>query len=187
MESASTTPYANIATIVKTQGLKGEVVVKSTTGLPFALPVGSTVFFTPPSLRGVRSAKITGVSGIDYSAAVTFDAIVDIDGAKQLVGKTILARRIDIPESPFDPEVLVGREVVCVERGRLGTIVDILFSRANDVWVVQGRFGEVMIPVIDDVVLDVPEDSEQPISVRLLEGLIDSEAEEIDTTEGEIR
>ena len=43
---------------------------------------------------------------------------------------------------------------------------------ANDVWVVEGdRYGEVLIPVIEQVVLDLPDQG--TISVHVMDGLID--------------
>lgn len=43
---------------------------------------------------------------------------------------------------------------------------------ANDVWVVEGdRYGEVLIPVIEQVVLDLPDT--ETISVHVMDGLID--------------
>ena len=54
----------------------------------------------------------------------------------------------------------------------LGTIVEIMSAPANDVWVVEGnRYGEVLIPVIEQVVLDLPDQG--TISVRVMDGLID--------------
>ena len=42
---------------------------------------------------------------------------------------------------------------------------------ANDVWVVDGgAFGEVLVPAVEDVVVELPECG--PISVKLLDGLI---------------
>jgi 16S rRNA processing protein RimM len=53
--------------------------------------------------------------------------------------------------------------------------VDVIETGANDVWVVQGtRFGEVLLPVTDEVVLDV-DDASGTAHVRLLPGLIDGE------------
>ena len=40
---------------------------------------------------------------------------------------------------------------------------------ANDVWVVRGARGEILLPVIDDVVSAVPESG--PIPVRVPAGL----------------
>ena len=56
--------------------------------------------------------------------------------------------------------------------GSLGTIVEIMSTPANDVWVVEGdRYGEVLIPVIEQVVLDLPDTG--TISVHVMDGLID--------------
>jgi 16S rRNA processing protein RimM len=60
--------------------------------------------------------------------------------------------------------------------GDLGMIEDLIVTGANDVWVVSGPYGEVLIPVIDDVVLAVDHDAGS-ISVRLLPGLLPEEGE----------
>ena len=63
---------------------------------------------------------------------------------------------------------LMGREVVDERFGSLGTIVEIMSTPANDVWVVEGdRYGEVLIPVIEQVVLDLPDTG--TISVHVME------------------
>ena len=67
---------------------------------------------------------------------------------------------------------LMGREVVDERFGSLGTIVEIMSTPANDVWVVEGdRYGEVLIPVIEQVVLDLPDTG--TIFVHVMDGLID--------------
>jgi len=61
------------------------------------------------------------------------------------------------------------------ERGLLGTIVDVLQTGANDVYVVNGgRYGEILIPVIKQVVTDIDLE-ERLVRVKLLPGLIDEE------------
>ena len=59
------------------------------------------------------------------------------------------------------------------ERGELGVIDEIIVTGANDVWVVRGGpLGEVLIPVIDDCVLEVDTET-RTARVRLLPGLIE--------------
>ena len=44
---------------------------------------------------------------------------------------------------------------------------------ANDVWVIAGgAYGEVLVPVVEDVVLDIPEPVR--IRVKVMDGLINS-------------
>lgn len=154
--------------------------VSSTTGLPFILPDGAELFFNPPSLRGIHRATIEYIEGGFPDARVKLQGVDSIDDVADLVGKTVLVHREDYAEgeAPEDP---IGREVCCIERGPLGTI-DGAFSAgtANRVWTVNGPYGEILIPVIDRIVLDIPDDVAESISVHLPYGLIDAEAIEVD-------
>ena len=48
-------------------------------------------------------------------------------------------------------------------------------QQANDVWVIDGStYGEVLIPVIDQVIAEIPE--EGPIAVTIMDGIIDAPA-----------
>jgi 16S rRNA processing protein RimM len=106
---------------------------------------------------------------------VTLAGIGNVEEARLLSGTFLLARRSDLPddwlpEPGIDP---VGLSVTDVERGSLGTVVDTIATGANDVWVVAGgSVGEVLIPVIEEVILSVDEDR-RTVQVRLLPGLID--------------
>jgi len=42
------------------------------------------------------------------------------------------------------------------------------------VWIVHGPYGEVLVPVIEDVVVEIDDDA-QTIDVELLDGLIEGE------------
>jgi 16S rRNA processing protein RimM len=69
-----------------------------------------------------------------------------------------------------DAPRLLGREVADVTLGPLGTIREVMTGRANDVWAVCGPAGETLVPVVDEVVDDVPEAG--PIVVSLPDGLV---------------
>ena len=75
--------------------------------------------------------------------------------------------------TPFDD--LLDREVIDGRYGSLGTIQEVLETPANDVWVIDGStYGEVLIPVIDQVIAEIPE--EGPIAVTIMDGIIDAPA-----------
>ena len=63
------------------------------------------------------------------------------------------------------------------QRGVLGTIVEVIVTGANDVWVVEGRFGEILIPVIDDVVMGVSTRTTASSSCASWTGLMPGEGE----------
>lgn len=168
-------PFVPIGRIVKAHGLRGEVSVKALTDLPLDAFVDTTTWATPPT-SSFRTGRIMAVRPGPKGALVTLEGVSDIATASALVGTTLIARRGDVPEAAlverFDP---VGMEVVDESRGTLGSVSDVIETGANDVWVVSGgTYGEVLIPVIDDVVLDIDE-AGNVISIRLLAGLIDED------------
>ncbi|MFC0214312.1 ribosome maturation factor RimM [Paenibacillus chartarius] len=78
----------------------------------------------------------------------------------------------ELNEGEYYYHEIIGCKVVTEEGQELGTITEILTPGANDVWVVKPPKGkEVLLPVIDDVVLEVDVASKL-VRVRLLEGLI---------------
>ena len=117
------------------------------------------------NLRGHRA----GPKGI----LLKLDGIEGVDAARACAGANLSVHESAVPDellvAEFDP---VGCEVRDAERGSLGTVSDVIVTGANDVWVVQGDYGEVLIPVIDDVIGEVDEDA-RIVHVRLLPGLIE--------------
>ena len=72
---------------------------------------------------------------------------------------------------------MIGLKVITTEGVELGTITDVLQTGANDVYVVKPKPGitknqEILIPVIEDVVLEVSLDN-QTVLVKLLDGLLE--------------
>lgn len=172
----------NIARVLKPHGSKGEVVVAALRGLPFLVREGLRVCLTPPSLHRDRWVTVESVklqdggdpSGQDGAALVRFAGACTLDDAEELAGCRVLVRRDEVELGPLDVpyDDLLGREVLDARHGSLGEIREVMETPANDVWVIDGGpFGEILIPVIDAVVSEVPEDG--PITVALLDGLID--------------
>ena len=92
-----------------------------------------------------------------------------------LLGREIVAKTAELPgdllrqvEEKPDP---IGLKVTDDERGLLGVVEDVIVTGANDVWVVDGPLGEVLLPVIDECVVSVDWD-ERTARVRLLPGLV---------------
>lgn len=149
------------------------------TDLPFTLPEGLNVWFVPPPAT-VRSGRIEGVRPGPKGPLVKVSGVDDVDTAFALCGTEMLAKRADVPEEWFevaDEEFTAdGMTVRDEKRGLLGEVVETIVTGANDVWVVDGPFGEVLLPVIDDVVLEIDEAAGE-ILVRLLPGLLPEEGE----------
>lgn len=172
-------PYVDLGRVVKTHGLKGEVSVAVAADLPFDLPEGLDVWFVPPP-ASVRAGRIEGVRPGPKGPLVKISGVDTVDAAYAICGTQMLAKRSDIPEEWFeeyDELDVTGMTVRDQARGVIGQVVETLITGANDVWVVEGPYGEVLIPVIDDVVIDIDE-TEGVIDVKLLLGLMPDEGED---------
>ena len=82
-----------------------------------------------------------------------------------------LAREADLPAGLelHDAPRLVGRAVRDERTGARGVIDEVMVGPANDVWVLRGELGELLLPVIPDVVDHVP--CEGDIEIRIPAGL----------------
>lgn len=136
------------------------------------LPPGLHVWFVPPPAT-VRESVLLSVRRGPKGPLMRFEGVEDIGTASTLAGSSVMVKPEDLPEELLsEEEDLLGYEVFDEERGELGTIEDVIVTGANDVWVVRGPFGEVLVPDIDDVVLDVDDDARR-IDVRMLPGLME--------------
>ncbi|HAO93022.1 MAG TPA: hypothetical protein DCR11_03865 [Deltaproteobacteria bacterium] len=72
---------------------------------------------------------------------------------------------------------LVGMEVVTDEGKRLGSISNVISTGSNDVLEVDGPLGPVLIPALDNVIIEV-DAAAKKVTVRLMEGLLPGETEQ---------
>jgi len=165
--------FVPLARVVKTHGIKGEVSVAPATDLPFVLPIGLQVWFVPPP-AGVRAGRVESVRRGPKGPLVKVSGIDDLTTSHKLLGCSLMVREGDLPagwdevEEEFSAE---GMRVDDVERGYLGEVVETIVTGANDVWVIEGPLGEVLLPVIDQVVVSIDEEARR-ITVRALDGLL---------------
>ena len=134
---------------------------------------GMRVALVPPELGSDRWLVVESADEGVTGQLVGFVGVDEIGVAEALVGRHVLARIDDLPDDVMlhDVEALLDRAVRDAELGELGTIVEVMVGPANDVWVIEGTYGEVMLPVVPEVVTDVPPSG--PIVVRAPRGTVD--------------
>jgi len=147
--------------------------VKLLTDLPLEYFEGLELWIAPPAGK----LSVTRVLSVRPGPKGPLFQLEGVDGASSadaLRGRTLMARESDVPELPPEDDP-VGLTVTDDERGLLGTVTDLIITGANDVWVVHGdAFGEVLIPVIEQVIVDIDYEG-RTAQVRLLSGLIEDE------------
>lgn len=166
--------YDLVAHVGKARGLEGEVTASTVGDLPFFVYEGLHVHVVPPSLFGPRHLVVSEIfEGGGNSYRLRFEGVDSIADAEQIAGRYLLANVSDL-EGYEDYGSEIGLRVEDERFGDLGIIEEIIETPANDVWVVRGTHGEVLVPVIDDVIVSYPQDTTDPMVTHIMDGLIDS-------------
>lgn len=142
-------------------------------GLPFLLEKGLNCALTPPALDRDRFCLIESVSCGGSEALVSFTGIDSLDAAEAVAGCYVLVAEDDLDLSPLDHAIddVLERKVEDARYGYLGVITEVICTPANDVWTIdEGPFGELLIPVIDEVIDSIPDDG--PIHTTIMDGIV---------------
>jgi len=105
---------------------------------------------------------------------LTVEGVTDRTSAEALRGGFLKIRQEELtplPPGRYYHFQLAGLSVHTGEGEDLGTVEEVIPTGSNLVLVVRNRGREVLLPFIDDVILDVDLDAGK-ITVRLLEGLL---------------
>ena len=162
-----------IGQIVGVHGIRGEVNVSLMTDFPERFRRGARVYLgagdevTPVEIESARPHK--------GCMLVKFKSVPDRNAAELLREQMVL-----IPESEAMPlgehenyaHDLIGLAVETTDGRPLGRLVEILFTKANDVYVIRGEAGEVLAPALREVVRQVDLAAGKMV-VTLPEGLLD--------------
>ena len=141
--------------------------------LPSLIAEGMTVVPVPPALKGPRKFSVISVESDDREGSlVTFEDVTTISDAEELVGKTLLVEEGCLPENfgLVNTSLLVGREVRDTEHGFLGEITEVLVGPTQNVWVIEGSYGQIMMPAVEEFIHEAP--VEGPITVSIPQGLL---------------
>lgn len=138
-------------------GVRGHVKVTPLTSNPERLKVGATFYVAGDRRRVVDIKYPRGYP------AILFEGIAGRDGAERLRGAVLEIDEVelpDLPEGEYYIDDLIGLSVHTTDGRDLGTLVEVLTTGSNDVYLVK-RAGakDVLIPALNDVVLDVDFDA----------------------------
>ena len=120
-------------------------------------------------------ARILGRGVHGLGITLRLDGITTREHAKGLFGSLLYVpegEAVTLPPGEYFVHLLIGSGVVTDEGEHLGTVTEILRTGSNDVYVIAGPRGEVLVPVIPDVVKRVDLEA-RTIHVTLMPGLID--------------
>lgn len=162
--------YLAIGRVLRPWGVRGEVKVEILTDWPERFALLEHVYLGEEAMpcrlervrlhQGYALLKLAGYD--DRSAAEALrDQLVQIAHEEAM----------PLDEGEYYVYQIEGLEVWTDEGESLGRVVEVLFTGSNEVYVVHGPRGEVLIPAIADVVLKVDLEGGRLV-VHLMDGLI---------------
>lgn len=136
-------------------GLQGEIKVEPLTNFPARFGTGESVWFGGQKRRIQRSRWQGRVAYVKLTGINSPEAVAELRGQYLQVPES---ERTSLPADEYYQSDILGLRVETTAGAELGSVVEFLPTGANDVLVVRGAGGEVLIPMIADVVqaVDLP-------------------------------
>lgn len=163
-----------VGVISSTHGIRGEVKVYPTTDDVNRFKKLKKVLLDTG--KELIDMEIEGVRFFKQMVIVKFKGFDNINDIEKYKGKDLLVTRenaVKLEEGEYFIYDLIDCSVVTDKGEDFGTLVEVLQTGANDVYVVKTTDGkEVLLPNIDQCILDVNIE-EKKITAHIMEGLID--------------
>lgn len=148
--------YLVIGEVLKPQGLHGEVKVRPITHDDNRYLELSRVYLKRGEEYVAQDVRCERLH--DGFAYLRFGQIGDRDAAEGLRGELLYVHRsdaIELPEGMHFITDMIGCAVVNAAGETIGVLIDVLTPGSNDVYVLDTKMGEVLLPALHSVVLDV--------------------------------
>lgn len=170
--------YFTVGKIVNTHGVRGEVrVITISDFAEERYALGNQLYYFTPNHKLVRPLTIKSYRRHKQFDLLSFEDHPSINDVEQYKGGFLKVKESDLQpleEGEYYYHQIIGCQVFSDTGELIGTVKEILSPGANDVWVVKSQEGnqEILIPYIDDVVLEVnPE--QKKITIHVIEGLLE--------------
>lgn len=154
----------------KPHGLRGELRMEVITDFPERLVAGEQVYVSENHLQ----LRIRSVRWHDQYLLIAFEGYSEPEAVSSFRNQWVFVRGDDrppLPDGEYYHHQLLGLQVVSDEGENLGTLIQILETGANDVYIIQPISGpELLIPATSEVILKVDLDAGS-MRVHLLPGL----------------
>jgi len=159
--------------IVGTHGLRGDLKVRPLSGDPAPLLSATEVFLRLPDgqitkVVPLRQSLHKGMVLLKFSGYESLTAVEGFKGCRVLLDRHLLP---ELDQDEFYWHQIEGASVVDLEHGEIGQLKSMFTTAAHDTWVVEGQFGEVMIPVVAEFIVNISAENKL-IEVDLPSGLI---------------
>lgn len=166
--------FFRVGVISNTHGVRGEVKVYPTTD-----DIRRFDYLKEVILDTGKEHITLNVTGVKYFKNMAILKFKEFDNMDQVIpykGMDLLVTRenaIPLEEGEYYIADILGCDVITDEDERLGELIDVIQTGANDVYVVKMENGkEVLLPSIDECILERDIDN-KIVKVHVMKGLLD--------------
>ncbi|MBN1976171.1 MAG: 16S rRNA processing protein RimM [Anaerolineae bacterium] len=167
--------YLVVGRVLRPHGVLGELRVEVITDYPERL--GQHVHFYlahPDSPEQVQRYSIEKIRQHKEIALLKLEGCDDRNGADVLRNMLVqipVEEAVPLEEGEYYHFQIAGVRVETEDGEWLGQVAEVLETGANDVYLVRGPRGEILLPAIADVVLELDLEARRMV-VRLLPGIL---------------
>ena len=150
-------PPILVGVIARAHGLGGEVVVDAYSDAPERFQPGSVLTAAFPTGK-TASLVVANMRPFQERLLVQFEGVATRTEAESLRGADLLIARSEVkplPEGQYYRFELVGLAVKSRAGEPLGEVADVFSTGSNDVYVVRGPRGEILLPAIAGVIVEI--------------------------------
>lgn len=165
-----------VGRIVGAHGIRGELKVAPLTDFPERFAPGSSLFLVTPD-GDVRPVEVVASREHKGRVLLTVEGVADRTGAEGLRGGFLKVGQKELtplPAGQYYHFQLIGLAAVTDDGRKLGKVEEVMPTGSNLVLTVRDSGSEVLLPFIDDVILDVDLEG-GTLTVHLLPGLLPEE------------
>ncbi len=156
----------------KPHGIRGEIRMTVMTDFPELIEIGQPIYVG----QNYQPYIICNLRWQGQDLLVSLKEMPDRTAVEIFRNVLVYMKSDDIPAPPegeYYLHQLVGIEVITDEGKELGTLNEVIITGANDVYLVNSPEGkEILLPAIEDVILDVNLD-DRVMLVHIIPGLLD--------------
>ena len=179
VESNPEPSYIIVGRVRRPHGIRGEVRVEILTDYPERLVQHDYLYLahaqSPDEVERYPLEAVRPHKGI---LLIKLGGVDDRDAAEELRGTLVqvpFEEAVPLEEGEYYHFQLIGMDVEMETGEWLGRVAEVIETGAHDVYVIRGPRGEVLLPAIEDVILELNTKTRKMV-VRPLPGLLDEEA-----------
>lgn len=157
-----------VGIILGPHGVQGELRVRVLSEVPHRFNQGETLYVASQPLQILSSSR-----GRSDNLIIKLQGIDTPSAARELAGQELSCMADsapDLPENEYFHYQLMGLQVITEEGEHLGRITEIIVTGSNDVYVVSGDKGDILLPALSQVVRQVNLEAGTMV-VLLMDGL----------------